>query len=202
MRNYNPLNVDELGRNAARKLMEYPPSALPPGQQFPGGGVYTIYYQGDFPPYANMGEKEPIYIGKADLPGKRQGRSNTQSNTPTLYRRLKEHADSIHDAENIQPEDFQCRWLVLDPVWISLTEQVLITEYQPVWNVVVDGFGIHDPGSGRYKQRRSQWDTLHSGRKWAPKLRENKATPADIIAAIARHRRNHANRTATQEALL
>ena len=190
-RSYNPLNVDELGRNAARKLMEYPAGNLPPEQSFGGGGVYTIYYQGDFPSYAAMCEREPIYVGKADLPGKRLGRSVTQRATPTLYRRLKEHADSIHDAENIGLADFRCRWLVLDPVWISLTEQVLIAEFQPVWNVLVDGCGNHDPGSGRRNQRRSQWDTLHPGREWAYKLRDNRATPDQIKAAIASRRREH-----------
>ena len=165
-RRYNPLNVDELGRNAARKLMEYPAVTLPPEQPFGGGGVYTIYYQGSFPPYANMSEREPIYVGKADLPGKRLGRSVTQQATPVLHRRLKEHADSIQEAENISGANFLCRWLMLDPVWISLTEQVLIAEYQPVWNVLVDGFGNHGPGSGRRNQRRSQWDTLHPGRPW------------------------------------
>ena len=42
--NYNPLSVDELGRNAARALMEYPPSDLPPKESFGGGGVYTLHY--------------------------------------------------------------------------------------------------------------------------------------------------------------
>ena len=37
-----------------------------------------------------------------------------------------------------------CVWLVLDPVWIGLTEQVLIAVYRPIWNSVVDGLlGTH-----------------------------------------------------------
>ena len=40
-REYNPLSVDELGKNAARRLMEYPPISLPPEQSFDGaGGLY------------------------------------------------------------------------------------------------------------------------------------------------------------------
>ncbi len=190
-RSYNPLKVDELGRNAARNLMEYPAVNLPPEQSFNGGGVYTIYYQGGFEPYANMGEREPIYVGKADLPGKRLGRSAAQQATPTLYRRLKEHADSVRNARNLNAVDFCCRWLVLDPVWISLTEQVLIAKYQPVWNGVVDGFGNHDPGSGRRNQRRSQWDTLHPGREWANNLKDNSSSAEQIKAAIASHRTKH-----------
>lgn len=44
MRAYNPLSVDELGRNMARALMEYPADALPPSEPFEGAGVYTLHY--------------------------------------------------------------------------------------------------------------------------------------------------------------
>ena len=157
MRNYDPLSVDELGRNAARASMEYPADALPPANAFEGVGVYTLHYTGEFPAYAAIGADVPIYVGKADPPGRRQGR--TQASTPVLHRRLQEHAESIEAAFNLDLSDFRCRWFVLDPVWAGLTEQVLIAQYQPIWNVVVDGFGNHDTGAGRRNQRRSRWDT-------------------------------------------
>ena len=182
MRAYNPLSVDELGRNAARALMEYPADTLPPGEAFEGAGVYTLHYTGAFAAYAGLGVDVPIYVGKADPPGRRQGR--TQASTNVLHSRLQEHAGSIEAASNLDLSDFRCRWLVLDPVWIGLTEQVLIAQYQPIWNVVVDGFGNHDPGAGRRNQRRSRWDTLHPGREWASNLRDRGETAADVIAAI------------------
>ncbi len=169
--------------------MDYPAGALPPTQRFVGGGVYTLYYRGGFPAYTDMDANEPIYVGKADLPGKRQGRYAAKQATPTLYRRLKEHSETIQCAENLQLDDFKCRWLVLDPVWISLTEQVLIAKYRPIWNVIIDGFGNHDPGSGRYNQRRSQWDTLHPGRPWAKRLRDNPGTSADIAETVSIQRK-------------
>ncbi|MDR0670086.1 MAG: Eco29kI family restriction endonuclease [Treponema sp.] len=43
-----------------------------------------------------------------------------------------------------------------------------------LWNIVVDGFGNHDPGSGRYNQQISSWDTIHPGRNWAKKLQKGK----------------------------
>lgn len=43
VREYDPLSVEELGRNAARKLMEYPSAELPPLAPFNGVGVYTIH---------------------------------------------------------------------------------------------------------------------------------------------------------------
>lgn len=184
MRNYDPLSVDVLGQNAARALMEHPANELPPENVFNGAGVYTLHYRGAFPAYAGIGEDTPIYVGKADPPGRRQGRGRISAATRVLHRRLREHAESIEVATNLNLPDFRCRWLVLDPVWIGLTEQILITQYRPLWNVVVEGFGNHDPGAGRRNQRRSQWDTLHPGREWALLLRDHEETAEAITAAV------------------
>lgn len=188
MREYNPLSVDELGRNAARALMGYPSVTLPPAAPFPGAGVYTLHYAGPFPPYCGMGDTDPIYVGKADFPGKRQGRTSQKRSTTALYRRLSKHAESVEAVNNLDLADFRCRWLVLDSVWIGLTEQVLIAQYQPIWNVVVDGFGNNDPGKGRWNQKRSQWDTLHPGRAWAYNLQDLGETSEEITTAIHQHR--------------
>lgn len=190
MRSYNPLSVDELGRNAARALMEYPADVLPPGESFGGAGVYTLHYLGRFRAYAGLGTDTPIYVGKADPPGRRQGRRSADSATTALYSRLVHHSQSIASANNLDLRDFRCRWLVLDPVWIGLTEQVLIAQYQPLWNVAVDGFGNNDPGRGRWNQRRSQWDTLHPGREWAFNLRDRGETASRIVAAVLDFRAN------------
>lgn len=60
MRFYDPLSVDELGRNAARALMEYPADALPPDESFGGVGVYTLHYVGGFAAYADI---ETLTVG-------------------------------------------------------------------------------------------------------------------------------------------
>ncbi|MYA88447.1 MAG: Eco29kI family restriction endonuclease [Boseongicola sp. SB0662_bin_57] len=78
--------------------MEYPPAELPPRAPFNGVGVYTIHYRGDFAPYADMPDEEPIYVGKAELRGRRQGRVIEAHPSPVLHRRLCEHADSIQMA--------------------------------------------------------------------------------------------------------
>ena len=83
----------------------------------------------------------------------------------------------------------RCRWLVLDPVWIGLTEQVLISDYQPLWNVVVEGIGINAPGRGRGNQARSQWDTLHPGRPEVADLPDREESAETILEAISAHRR-------------
>ena len=149
MRTYDPLSIDELGQNAARALRGYPSVSLPP-DRFDGAGVYTLHYAGAFQPYADMDDvTEAIYVGKANPPGGRQGRKASAKPSKALHARLSKHARSIESVQNLDLADFRCRWLVLDPVWIGLTEQVLITEYRPIWNVVVEGFGINAPGRGR-----------------------------------------------------
>lgn len=187
-RAYNPLSVDELGQNAARALMGYRSDILPPKTPFAGAGVYTLHYMGPFKAYVGMPDQEPIYVGKADPPGKRQGRRAASLSASVLHQRLVHHSNSIASANNLDLKHFRCRWLVLDPVWISLTEQVLIAEYSPIWNVVVGGFGNNDPGRGRWNQRRSPWDTLHPGREWAYNLRDAVESAEDILLKIKSHR--------------
>ena len=50
---------------------------------------------------------------------------------------------------------------------IGPVEASLIRKFQPLWNSIIDGFGNHDPGKGRYNQAKSGWDVLHPGRSWA-----------------------------------
>ena len=168
--------------------MAYPPDMLPPSEMFDGAGVYTLHYDGSFSAYVGMADDEPTYVGKADPPGRRQGRLASMRPTAALYQRLVHHARSIEAATNLELPDFSCRWLLLNPVWIGMTEQVLIARYRPIWNVAVDGFGNNDPGKGRWNQRRSQWDTLHPGRDWAFNLQDRGETNADVLAMAMEHR--------------
>lgn len=153
--------------------MAYDIAELPPGDPFQGAGVYTIHYAGSFAPYAGLGET-PIYVGRADN---------------DLHGRLSEHAAAIEAAENLRRDEFGCRWLVLEPIWINLTEKILIDRYRPIWNKVLIGFGIHDPGGGRRNQRRSQWDTVHPGRSWSAKQREPEEPAGQLLERITQHRR-------------
>ena len=84
---------------------------------------------------------------------------------------------------NLRREDFACRYLVVVPVWITLAERFLREHYQPVWNVMLDGFGNHDPGAGRRGMRRPRWDIVHPGRHWAERLSASEST-ADALAAL------------------
>ncbi len=176
---YNPLDMGELARSIADALRRQPPSLLPPELPFEGSGLYAIYYHGDFPPYRGLAKANlarpcsvPIYVGKAVPEGTRKGYTPEEEppRGPYLYRRLREHARSVEQAENLRIEDFRCQYLVTDPVWIPLGERLLIQEHRPIWNIAIDGFGNHDPGSGRRGQQKSPWDEVHPGRAWAAGL--------------------------------
>jgi len=148
---------------------------LPPSEKFAGPGIYAIYYSGKTEVYKNIySENTPIYIGKAVLPGWRQGRVKLDSKDAALYRRLREHSRNIDAVNNLDVKDFSCRFVVLPAEQsdlIGTLEAALIRKYNPLWNSYIDGFGNHDPGKGRYNQAKSEWDVLHEGRKWADKLK-------------------------------
>jgi hypothetical protein len=195
----------ELGKSVERALLARPLEPLPLSTRFPGAGLYAIYYIGGFPPYAAISPPcqdagtVPIYVGRARPKGARQGvfeGLDVTTSDPVLFERLREHANSIrhveqyadeHGKPNLRLSDFRCRYLVADDIWVPLGEALLIGHYRPLWNVVVDGFGNHPPGSGRTDQARSPWDELHPGRTWAFKLPPPKRPREEILEQIARH---------------
>jgi hypothetical protein len=178
---FNPLDKRNLGESVAGALLKRPVGPLPPKEKFVGAGIYAIYYEGDFPVYRPITERnnkgrfdQPIYVGKAVPPGARKGGFGLDTAPGTaLLRRLIEHGKSIHGVSNLNIAHFCCRYLVADDIWIPLGESLLIERFQPLWNVLIEGFGIHDPGGGRQKQVRSMWDTLHPGRQLAAGLPPN-----------------------------
>lgn len=189
---YNPLDKGHLGESVADAILQRPLEPLPPKDTFIGAGVYAIYYTGDYPAYGEVAKKNrnnlyewPIYVGKAIPSGARKGTTSLTYNPGTvLHRRLAEHSQSIEQASNLKLSDFCCRFLVVDDIWIPLGESLLIQRFEPVWNMIVDGFGNHDPGGGRYKQQRSSWDMLHPGRGWALKCRKNKKSEIEILSSL------------------
>ncbi|MCL2122587.1 MAG: Eco29kI family restriction endonuclease [Desulfovibrionaceae bacterium] len=189
---YNPLDKMNLGGSVAEAMLEsrvYPLGGLKP---FNGAGIYAIYYIGDFEAYKPLAEKNkddkfeaPIYVGKAVPPGARKGNFGLDVEPgPSLHNRLQEHAESVKAAENLLIEDLFCRFLVVDDIWIPLGESLLIAKFAPIWNKLIDGFGNHDPGKGRYEGMRSKWDTLHPGRNWAAKCAKRLETSAQITSEL------------------
>lgn len=174
---FNPLDKKNLGASVAEALLTKEVHPLGQLQQFEGAGIYAIYYTGNFEYYAQISRLNasnrfmlPIYVGKAIPAGARVGNGTGEPPGKVLFKRLKEHAESIRMAENLRIEDFYCRFLVVDDIWIPLGESLIISRFTPVWNSVIDGFGNHNPGKGRLAGMRPRWDVLHPGRDWAQLL--------------------------------
>jgi hypothetical protein len=190
---FNPLDKRNLGESVAAALLRRPVGPLPPEHSFLGAGIYAIYYTGRFGPYgpvtaANEGKRfgQPIYVGKAVPPGARKGGFGLGSAPGNvLYARLRQHAHSISEAHNLLSADFSCRYLTSDDIWIPLGEALLIEQFKPLWNVLIEGFGNHPTGKRRETQFRSRWDTIHPGRPWADRLPPNPTSASQLRRIIA-----------------
>lgn len=174
--------------DAVAFFLKTPMSLFPPGERFEGPGVYALYYVGDFELYKALpgltveGEALPIYVGKAVPPGWRTARVETTGKTPLLSR-IREHSRNIQQVNNLSVEHFTCKYMILagnESGIVGPVEARLIRKFQPLWNTVIDGFGNHTPGEGRFNQAKSGWDVLHSGRAWAERC-VGKAPDYDVL---------------------
>lgn len=189
---YNPLDKHNIGASVAEAMLGRKPRPLGPLRPFAGAGIYALYYSGKFAPYQRLAAlnqgidpQAPIYVGKAIPEGGRQGGKTEEAvNTKALYKRLKEHADSIESVSDLDLADFKCRFLVVDDIWIPLGESLLIAKFSPLWNALITGFGNHDPGKGRYKGLQPRWDVLHPGRAWAAKCQPRDETAEQIAREV------------------
>lgn len=165
----------ELVKDAVRFFNGTPVHTLPPPESFLGTGVYAIYYTGKnsiYKKYAELNRLSysyPIYVGKAVPKGWRQARisDNLIGQSKELFGRLREHSRSVAIAQGLELQDFSCRFVIFEGAssdMIGTIEAALIKLNRPLWNTAVDGFGNHDPGSGRYEQAKSGWDVIHPGR--------------------------------------
>jgi hypothetical protein len=115
----------------------------------------------------------PVYVGKANGYG-------------GLYRRLADHRDSIVQAENLNIEDFEVRFIVLsddDAYLACMFESAFIKRYNPLWNKDLPGFGLHHVGDKRTNGKISKWDTVHPGRQNRG-VTPNKATSSGLEALL------------------
>lgn len=193
---FNPLDKKNLGASVAEALLTKEIHPLGEVSAFEGAGIYAIYYTGGFEAYESLARFNrddkflwPIYVGKAVPAGACMGANLELAAGKVLHKRLKEHADSVKAAENLDIKDFYCRFLVVDDLWIPLGESLIIARFTPVWNSLIDGFGNHNPGKGRHAGMRPRWDVLHPGRAWAMNLAERSETQAQIAQDAATYLR-------------
>lgn len=193
---FDPLNRVNLGRSLETALLSRSLTPLTDVPPFWGSGIYAIYFRGSGAHafYGRLASSpSPIYVGRAVPRGARKGlvEEDEGRRSKSLWIRLDEHRDSVEQARDLHIEDFRCRWLVADMLFVPMAERLMIQTYRPLWNLLIDGFGNHDPGGGRYDQERSRWDTLHPGRYWAPQLAEPSYTAADLLTEVAAHLDEH-----------
>lgn len=185
----------EMVKDAVRFFNGTPVLALPPPQSFTGPGVYALYYIGANPLYQKyqtlnrLAYNYPIYVGKAVPPGWRQSRVSNSAAKPStkLFSRLGEHSRNIEHGQGLSLSDFACRFVIFEEDasdMIGTVEAALIKLNRPLWNSVVDGFGNHTPGNGRFNQAKSDWDVIHPGRAWAAKCKGQATSHAAVTAAI------------------
>lgn len=171
---------DELVKDAVRFFNGTPAHILPPQARFNGSGVYALYYTGPHAVYSvyaelnRLGYNHPIYVGKAVPRGWRQARMSLESAPlgTELFSRIREHSRNIAATSDLKLSDFACRFVIFEETgadMISTIEAALIKLNRPLWNTVLDGFGNHTPGQGRFNQAKSDWDVIHPGRSWAEK---------------------------------
>jgi len=183
---FDPTAPKIVGRLVAETLLVQPRRSLKDmaEKRFYGAGVYAIYYNGGFDAYGPVSGKEyPLYVGKADP--KELHAHGPREQGETLSNRLRDHARSIRGTINLQLEDFDCRYLVVRSAWVETAEDNLIEHFKPVWNKemkVCYGFGKHGDDPGTRGNKRSPWDTLHPGRKWA--TREGNTLGAKTVEQI------------------
>lgn len=190
---YNPLDKINLAKSIEAEILSCSPLPLGKIGELSGAGVYAIYYTGGFGAYSEIAMrnrngrwKQPIYIGKA-IPkgGRKGGLTKDASKGQALADRLRQHATSVSESTNLDLDDFQVRYLVVDDIWIPLGENVLIETFQPVWNRAIDGFGNKDPGRRRATQYKSPWDVFHPGRVFAEKLADSPVTSEFVSQRVA-----------------
>ena len=188
----------ELIKDAVRFFNGTPVHSLTPIERFVGTGVYALYYTGNnsiYQKYAELNRLSydfPIYVGKAVPKGWRQSRGSIDEfrHSRELFSRLREHSRSIEAGAGLQLADFSCRFIIFEREgadMISTIEASLIKLNRPVWNSCLDGFGNHDPGNGRYRQARSDWDVVHPGRYWADRLTGISNNRDTILQRIETH---------------
>jgi hypothetical protein len=185
---FDPLHSENIGEMIRVRLLGRELLPLDAASTINGAGIYTLYYAGNFEPYAPLVASNsdevlnPIYVGKAIPRGGRKGLKDLAAPSArenALSRRIDLHFKKLSGVEGVKAADFRFRYLPLTPVWIALGENALIRWFKPLWNIAVDGFGNNALGAGRLNQSVSSWDVLHP-RTGAEVVPAKDALPAKV----------------------
>jgi hypothetical protein len=187
---FDPSNPKVVGRFVSLALVAQQRHPLAEIPRFYGSGIYAIYYKGQFPLYAPIsGSETPIYVGQA-APAINNARTPMEQG-PRLCARLSDHRKNIALATTtLDLADFEFRSLVVQSGWETAAEDYMIHLFRPIWNnetKILFGLGKHGDDATTRANKRSPWDTLHPGRKWAVASKEDARSPATIETDLANH---------------
>ncbi|MFV2105902.1 MULTISPECIES: Eco29kI family restriction endonuclease [unclassified Micromonospora] len=187
---FDPSAPETTGRVVALTTIAQPRHPLTKLRPFYGAGVYALYYKGPFDAYSVLANTEqPIYVGKAD-PKSAEAKNAVDQGT-SLFDRLNEHRKSVAKATStLRAEDFDCRFLIVQTGYQRAAEQYLINFFKPIWNSemrICFGIGKHGDSSKTRANKRSPWDTLHPGRRWADSLVDDQKSESQIRSEITEH---------------
>ena len=192
---YDPLKRENLGRSVLWALVASNPVPLGDIPQFPGCGIYALYYTGDselYEPISSLELQVPIYVGKADPSGSRKGGEVHRAWEGFRLRdRLNKHARTIEAAKNLDLIDFQARYLPADDLFTPMAERLMISELKPVWNMILEGFGVNPPGKKRIEGRRPKWHQVHPGVSWAEGMPERPGGAPKLEEEVRLHLKTH-----------
>jgi hypothetical protein len=191
---FDPSNPKIVGRFVSLALVAQQRQALSDIPRFYGSGVYAIYYRGDFPPYRNLsGSETPIYVGQA-APAVNNARTPLEQGA-RIGARLSDHRKNIAKATTtLRLTDFEFRCLVVQSGWETAAEDYLIHLFRPIWNSetgILYGLGKHGDDADTRANKRSPWDTMHPGRAWAAKSKEDAKSLDHIAAELSEHFTEH-----------
>lgn len=125
---FDPLNRVNLGRSVEMALLSRPLTRLNAVPPFWGTGIYAIYFRGSVHHriYGRLAESaSPIYVGRAVPRGSRKGLVEPEEGrrSRALWSRLDHHRASIEQIESLNIDDFACRWLVADMLFVPMAER-------------------------------------------------------------------------------
>jgi Eco29kI restriction endonuclease len=187
---FDPSNPKVVGRFVALAMVAQDRHPLAEIPKFYGSGVYAIYYTGPFAAYSLIRNTEtPIYVGQA-APAVSNARTAIEQGAK-LCSRLSDHRKNIGKAiSTLELADFEFRSLVVQSGWETAAEDYLIHLFRPIWNSetnILYGLGKHGDSATTRANKRSPWDTLHSGRTWAANSTHDAKSVTQIHAELAVH---------------
>jgi hypothetical protein len=95
---------------------------------------------------------------------------------------------------NLPLADFYYRAAPIQTGMQAAVEDFMIRLFRPIWNKEIKicfGIGKHGDSASTRANRRSPWDTMHPGRKWAADTELDQMSRKEIELKIADHFTKH-----------